>query len=255
MRTKLLATIFLVLNAAPAHALNSASAFATLNWAGFTFTTTGSVNVMNITVIDQHGDSFTSMTPTTAFGTASASASSVNGFVTAAAAATTLGFGGDVNVGRAIGIAQDFLVLFGTGTGTVVVSVPYHIGVNIDEPDPSFDKAFASATIGISDLLSVPTLTTLVLDATGSVTRDGVLTVATPYPAPIGAPFTFGFRIFADVTATSAVPEVPTMLLVAFGLVLAMLVLRARRRGPLVSRIKARLDFVLTARKGRLELL
>jgi hypothetical protein len=85
MRTKIPAAIFLVLIAAPAYALSTASALVTIDWTHFTWTTTGNLSLTVGQSFDPRGSSFTSMTPTTAFGTASASASYVNGFVTAAA--------------------------------------------------------------------------------------------------------------------------------------------------------------------------
>ena len=93
MRTKLLASIFvLTLMAAPAEALSTASAFVTVDWTGFAFTTTGSLSVSIAQSVDPHesGGGFTQITPITDFDTASDSGSSVNGFLSAVASTATL---------------------------------------------------------------------------------------------------------------------------------------------------------------------
>ena len=145
MREILIAATFLILGAIPAHALSTASAFATIDWTGFTFTTTGDLSVtVAQSFAPQESGGPVSVTPTTAFGTANAAGSAVNGLLTAAASATTLqpgaGFG---NFGVGHASALDQFILAGTGTGSIVVSVPYHIAVFVDVTDLMHDLAFA----------------------------------------------------------------------------------------------------------------
>jgi hypothetical protein len=235
MREMLIAAIFLVLGAVPAHALSTATAFATIDWTGFTFTSTGSLSVTVIQSFPpQESGGPVLVTPTTVFGTANASGSAVNGLLTAAASATTFQPGaGSGNFGVGDASALDQFILMGTGTGNIVVSVPYHIAVFVDVTDPTHDLAFAIASVSLSEFHMGPTFAVARLDnVTGSVTRDGVLTLATPFPTTAGVPGLIGFSIDAHVIAGSALPEAPTMVLTAFGLIPAVLLFGSRHYSP-----------------------
>jgi hypothetical protein len=208
MKTKLFtATIFFILSAAPAYALNTAAGFATLDWTNFTFTTTGSVNVTGTHVFLRQEGGGSIVTPTTGFGSASASGSSVNGFISTAAFANTLQSGGDANRARAIGIADEFVQFVGTGTGTVGVSIPYHVVLSVDDPVPGLDIAFTNVTL-LVDAKEASTSVSFGLDATGTATHDGVLTVAVPFSGAPGREV--AVSVIADLVASAAVPEAST---------------------------------------------
>jgi hypothetical protein len=238
----LLAVIVLV-SSTSAEALSIVNAEAILDWTGFTFTTTGTLAV---SLIDQPRISvstwYTPTTPTTTTGSASAEASAVNGYLTAAAGAQTIADGGLPNVGEASAFVSETFWLYGTGTGSLVVTVPYHLALTSLEADER-DLTHAAAGVnfvigpGVSGVDYV--WDAITLDGAGSISRDGILTAASrEFSNPTWGPLV-SLSGTTHVYASSALPEDTSSVLL---LVLGLLVIGAfrwRRSGVTPSTLTA----------------
>jgi len=205
------------------------NAQATVDWTGFTFTTTGTLSATMIQGADQFASPFTHTTPTTPEGSATAAASAVNGFITISAGAVASGpeF---FNVGEASVFAENSFFFYGTGVGSLVVTVPYNLELNsvVTSVEPSTND-ITSATASVS-LFSGPGVipggfdsAALSLTGAGSMSRDGMLTVSIPLVNPTFGPLC-GFFLNPGVTASAAVPETTSTLVL---LTLALLVIAA----------------------------
>ena len=215
-----------------AEALGIATADVTLDWSGFAYTTTGSLAITRIDRPDGYPQASTSTntTDSTPLGTATATASSVNGLMTASSTATTLGDGGAANVAVSYATAQDTFWLYGTGQGVLTVTVPYHMVLTAVGDNPARDLFDADASVSFSTgpgFIQGGWITdTLALHSAGSITRDGVLIAQSGYlDQPTWGPLT-SLGGSASTTAVAQVSEPGDWLLagVAALVLLSMLV-------------------------------
>jgi hypothetical protein len=243
----LLAVILAVILAASstsAEAVSTVNAEATFDWTGFTFTTTGTLSATMIAQASQGASTSTSATPTTQGGSATAAASAVNGFLTISAGALTTSGGGFPNVGQADVFASSIFWFYGTGAGSLVVTVPYRlelISVATSDNDITSASAWVNLFTGpgvgsnsdsfVSDALS--------LTGAGAMSRDGVLTASQPLFNPTFGPLV-SLDLQAEVRASAAVPETTSSLvLLTLGLLVIgalLAVPAARNSGALTSR-------------------
>jgi hypothetical protein len=214
----LILTALVAASATSAEALSVASAEATLDWTGFTFTTTGTLSPIMIVYPSSFPSvgTFTTTTPTTPKGSATASASAVNGFLAASAGAeaTAPGF---ANVGQAGASALSAFLFYATGSGELVVTVPYQLELSIVETS-DLDLTSSSASVFLS---SGPDGSfdsdSIELTGAGTMTSVGSLTAAIPLGNATFGPL-LNFHASADVRASAAVPEAPSRLLLGLGI-------------------------------------
>jgi hypothetical protein len=148
------------------------NAEAIFDWTGFTFTTTGTLSATMIVQASQ-GATTTTMTK----GSAIAAASAVNGFLTTSAGAVASPR--FANVGRANVFASSVFWFYGTGAGSLVVTVPYNLELNsVETSDRDITSASASVFLftgpgvgGSSDASDALSLT-----GAGAMSHDGTLT-------------------------------------------------------------------------------
>jgi len=211
-----------------AEAVSAVSAEATLDWTGFTFTTAGTLSA---TLIDQTSTlSFplTETTPTTPTGAATAAASVTNGFLSAVAGALTTSDGGPNGVLPNVGQAEAFVLrnffFYGTGSGALVIRLPYHLQITSTEAG-SRDITNGSASVSLftgpgvgsnSDWFAQDSIS---LSGAGTISRDGVLTASRLLSNPIFGPLV-SFDVDAKARASAAVPEVGSLVLGSVGLLL-----------------------------------
>lgn len=228
MRPLLIALAVVLHAASAAEAVSIVSAEATLDWTGFTFTTTGTLAV---TGIYPAGHNETPWTQTT--GSATAAASTTNGFLAATAGAVTTGGEGFPNVGQASASAYSIFSLYGTGSGSLVVTLPYRLEVTSVETD-ALDITNASAAVrfftgpGVGSNDDWFASDALALVGAGTLSRVGVLTASRPFSNPTWGPLVF-LNGQAEARAVAAVPEPTTLLLVGVGLVGILGARRLRR--------------------------
>jgi len=194
------------------------NAEATFDWTGFTFTTTGTLSVTMIAQASQGAFTSTTTTPTTPEGSATAAASAVNGFVTTSAGAVATG-PGFFNVGRANGFAENIFWFYGTGAGSLVVTVPYHLELNsVETSDRDFTSASASVNLDTTCCGGTDASDVLSLTGAGAMSHDGILTASLPLFNPTFGPLV-GFFLFPEARASAAVPETTsTLVLLTLGL-------------------------------------
>jgi hypothetical protein len=236
----LLAAVIVAASSTSTDALNMVTAEATLDWTEFRFTTSGTLVVTGIENGMVHAFGSAPTTPITETGSAIAHASIDNGFLTATAGAATTGDGGSPNAGQASAVVLASITLFGTGTGSVVVTVPYQlslVSVETDERDLTSAEANVSFEIGPGVSARGDARDAIDLDGEGSISRDGILTTASrEFSNPTWGPLV-SFSGTAQVSVTSAVPEdTSSLLLLAVGLLaLAALLYTRIRTGNDVS--------------------
>jgi hypothetical protein len=235
----LLAAVIVAASSTSADALNMVTAEATLDWTGFTFTTTGTLVVSpQNTMI--HTPPSAPTTPITDTGLAIAHASVDNGFLSATAGAATIADGGLPNAGQASAFVLATTTLFGTGTGSVVVTLPYHLAltsVETDERDLTSASASVNFDIGPGVSAGGDVRDAIDLDGAGSFIRDGTLRAESrEFSNPTWGPLV-SFSGTAQVSVTSALPEdMSSLLLLTAGLlVLAALLYTRIRTGNGVS--------------------
>jgi hypothetical protein len=211
-----------------AEAVSIVSVEATFDYAHVTFTIADTL--MPTTIFAAFpGDVFTgtTMTPPIPGGLATATASSVNGVITiaAGAVATDSAF---ANTARAFADVSAGFSMLGTGSGTIVINVPYHLEiVGIDTTDRDFTSAFASVFLSagpgrpnVSDAIE--------LIGAGGVSRDGVLTISDGIVLHPNFFAGVGAGLFAEVRVLASVPESSSIVLLGLGL--SAVVVSVRRR-------------------------
>jgi hypothetical protein len=205
------------------------SAEATADWTSFTFTTTGNLSATMIVQASQEASTSTTTTPTTPEGSATAAASAVNGFLTTSAGAVATG-PGFANVGRGFVFASSVFWFYGTGTGSLVVTVPYHLELNsVETSDRDITSASASVNLftgpGVGG--STDASDALSLTGAGAMSHDGMLTATSRLLVnPTFGPLV-DLGLFTEVRASAAVPETTSTLVL---LTLGLLVIGARWR-------------------------
>ena len=230
----LLLAVILAASSTSAEAVSTVNAEATFDWTGFTFTTTGTLSATMIVQASQGASTFTTTTPTTPGGSATDVASAVNGFLTtsAGAVATAPGF---TNVGQADIFASSVFWFYGTGAGSLVVTVPYHLeltSVETSDNDITSASAWLNLSTGpgvgsnsdwfVSDALS--------LTEAGAMSRDGVLTASRPLFNPTFGPLV-SLDLQTEVRASAAVPETTSpLVLLTLGLLVIGASLAVQRR-------------------------
>jgi hypothetical protein len=229
----LLVAIVILASSSYAEALSIVSAEATLDWAHVTITTTGTLSLTSINEIPAPPGFVigpflsTGTTPTTPSGAATAVASAGNGAFALAGALTTAD-GGLPNVGQAAATSLHFLAFVASGSGSLVVAVPYHLELSIIESgDRDITGAVASVDLINGIDLSSPNARSDVeisLSGAGTLSRDGVLTASNLVLDPFldqTHPFDDVQRVVvgARVLASAALPEASSMLLVTVGVV------------------------------------
>jgi hypothetical protein len=206
-----------------AEALSTATATATLDWTGFTWTTDGTLTVTRIDFSDPgSGFTRTRQTPSTAIGTSSALATEVNGFLTSHTEAATLSeTPWQANRAEAIAEGSSIFWLYGSGVGGLTVSIPYHLALAIDAEN-ALDLTAGEAWVWLATGPGVTnggwTEQRLTLDATGAVSQDGVLTLTRSFVNPTWGPLV-GIRAHAETSAEATVPEPSSLALLALGVV------------------------------------
>ena len=204
-----------------AEALSVVNAEATFDWTSFAFTTTGTLAATMIVQASQGAFTSVSTTPTTPEGSATATASAVNGLITISAGAEA-GGPGFFNVGQADVFASSIFWFYGTGDGSLVVTVPYHLELtSVETSDVDITSASASVNLftgpGVGSNPDWFVSDALSLTGDGAVILDGVLTASRPLSSPTFGPLV-GLFLQAEVTASAAVPEANTLLLLGLAL-------------------------------------
>lgn len=205
-----------------AEALSIVEAEATLNWTGFTFTTTGTLAAKRIDGPEVQVSTSAPTTPTTPTGSATADASAVNGFLTANATAETIADGGLPHVGEGSAVVTETFWFTGTGSGSLVVTLPYHLELtSVETGDRDITSASASVSfftgpgVGSNDDWFVSD--TISLAGAGTLSRDGVLTASRHLSnSSFGPLVVLGGQ--AEVRVSSAVPETGSLVLLTLGL-------------------------------------
>jgi hypothetical protein len=215
------------------------SAEAIFDWTGFTYTTTGTLSATMIVQASQGGASTsTTTTPTTLGGSTAASASAVNGFLTTSAVAVATG-PGFANVGQADVFASSIFFFYGTGAGSLVVTVPYHMELtSVETSDRDITSASARVNLftgpGVGSNPDWFVSDALALAEAGAMSRDGVLTASRPLSNPTFGPLV-GLFLQGEVRASAALSETTSPLvlntlgLLVIGAMLAVAVARDRR--------------------------
>jgi hypothetical protein len=227
----LLLAVIIAASSTSAEALSIVNAEATFDWTGLAFTTTGTLSATMISIGDRRASTSTRTTPTTPSDSATAAGSAVNGFVTLSAGAVATAPAGSRNTGSASLFADNISWFYGTGVGSLVVTVPYHLKVSsIETSDNDFTSAsalvqlFTGPGVGsnpdwvVSDALS--------LTGAGAMSHDGVLSVSHPLSDPTWGPLV-GFWLQGEVNVSAAVPEETSPVLL---LMLGLLGIGAFRR-------------------------
>lgn len=213
----LILTALVAASATSAEALSVVSAEATLDWTGFTFTTTGTLSpIMIVYPLPPSGSTFTKTTPSNPGGMASADASSVNGFLSASTSALTTPGEGLPNVGQAGASASSVFFFYATGSGELVVTVPYQLELSIVETS-DLDLTSSSASVLLSGARGSFDSDSIELTGAGTMTSVGSLTAAIPLGNATFGPL-LSFHASADVRASAAVPEAPSLLLLGLGI-------------------------------------
>jgi hypothetical protein len=229
----LLAAVIVAASSTSADALNMVTAEATLDGTEFRFTTTGTLVVSGTENGMVHAFGSAPTTPTTNTGSAIAHASIDNGFLAATAGAATTGEGGLPNAGQASAVVLASITLFGTGTGSVVVAVPYQlslVSVETDERDLTSAEANVSFEIGPGVSARGDARDAIDLNGAGSISRDGILTASREFSNPTWGPLV-SFSGTAQVSVTSALPEdTSSLLLLTVGLLVLAALLYTRFR-------------------------
>jgi hypothetical protein len=237
----LLLAVILAISSTAAEALSTVNAEGIFDWSSFTFTTTGTLSATMIQQASQGASTSTKTTPTTPEGSATAAASAVNGFLTISAGALTTSGGGFANVGQADVFASSVFWFYGTGVGSLVVTVPYHLeltSVETSNNDITSASAWVNLFTGpgvgsnpdwfVSDAIS--------LTGAGAMSRDGVLKASRPLFNPTFGPLV-GLFLDAEVRASAAVPEPSSLVLLTLGLlVLGALLVQRRVTAAQLSR-------------------
>ena len=139
----LLLTAMVIMSSTSAEAVSIVNAEATLDWTGFAFTTTGTLSATMTTKGDQRAS-----TSAIASGSATAAGSAANGFVTLSAGAVATA--PLTNTGRAILFGDNVFWFTGTGVGSLVVTIPYHLEISSSQTSNN-DFTSANASVVRSD--------------------------------------------------------------------------------------------------------
>jgi hypothetical protein len=230
---------------------------ATLDWTGFTFTVTSGLTVSVVGASDfdlsfasttlggssqEIKDGSSPQSSTSAFsqystGTANgvAQAATANGFLTTSSQASTTSLQPSINFAESNAFTSHDFFLYGTGTGTLTVSIPFTLSVacNSSQPlgSPAVDLTTAADASVFLEIgpgnVGLPVSDTISCQNNPGVT-NGVLTVSENFTNP-----TFGPLVSIDASASTdaeaKVPEPSGLLLLAIGLTgLAGTLLRKR---------------------------
>jgi hypothetical protein len=196
----LLLTVIVIMSSTSAEAVSIVNAEATLDWTGFAFTTTGTLSATMTTNGDQ------SASPSAiASGSATAAGSAVNGFVILSAGAVATA--PLTNTGQANLDGHNIFLFTGTGAGSLVVTIPYHLEISSSQTS-NIDLTSANASVELSTGPGVGSSASdaLSLTGAGAMSRDGVLNVSLPLVDPTSGSLV-GFFLQSEVNASTAVPE------------------------------------------------
>ena len=198
----LLLTVIVIMLSTSAEAVSIVNAEATLDWTGFAFTTTGTLSATMTTKSDQRAS-----TSAIASGSATAAGSAVDGFVILSAGAVATAPALLTSTSRAILFGDNQFWFTGTGVGSLVVTIPYHLEISSSQTS---NNDFASANVSVELFRHPPGVGSSASDAlsltgAGAMSRDGVLNVSLPLVDPSAT--LVGFFLQSEVNVSAAVPE------------------------------------------------
>jgi hypothetical protein len=198
----LLLTVIVIMLSTSAEAVSIVNAEATLDWTGFAFTTTGTLAATMTTKGDQRAS-----TSAIASGSATAAGSATNGFVILSAGAVATAPALLTSTGRAILNGDNVFWFTGTGVGSLVVTIPYHLEISSSQTSNNdFTSANASVELFTGPGVGSSASDALSLTGAGAMSRDGVLNVSLPLVDPTSGALV-AFFLQSEVNVSAAVPE------------------------------------------------
>jgi hypothetical protein len=250
-----LLTLLSAVPVAQASAGSIVLAQATLNWNAFAFSVSGGLSIDEVIYNSEWSNSFATTTQggtqnnesfgggtrassgyLAAHGAAGAHAGADAGVLGSSSAAATYGSSPVANVGASGNLASTAFWLYGHGTGTLTVQVPYELRLAVETNGSKFDELNAEAEVSInlgpgagwfaSDSLSWANSGAPV---DGLLLKTGFLVLSRDFSEPSWGPLV-SMGAGTSTIAVAAVPEPSELVLFGLGIVsLAFVVVHTRR--------------------------